>query len=446
MRLPPDEPSISTDDLGRVLRPIESAAGLPNAAYTSEAGFVAECDAVVGGTWAALLFADAIPGHPFVMPIDFMGLPLLVTRDRADELRVFHNVCSHRGMKLVAAPRDVAGLITCRYHCWSYAFNGELKATPCIGGAHQNQLAGFDPVRHGLKPVRSALFLGIVFVNLDGAAPAFEDFIAPLVGRVEKLAGPEGCSELAPGTTDSALTLEVHCNWKLAVENYCESHHLAWVHPGLNAYSTLADHYSFITGDGIAGQGSLSYRLSAVVATRLPRFSAWPAEHVGVVECPTLFPNVLLGFQADHAFAILLTPLGVDRTREELRILYVADGAHDEWFAASRAATHAAWRTVFEEDIVVVEGMQAGGLRRASRGVSSRRRWTVLHTTFTSGWRRGSSGQPPNADRAGPRFLRPLERNRGVLDGPQGNCPQRALRDRCHPSGLATIPVALGDR
>jgi choline monooxygenase len=74
---------------------------------------------------------------------------------------------------------------------------------------------------------------------------------------------------------------------------------------------------------------------------------------------------VLLGFQADHAFAIILTPAAADRTREDVRIFYVGDGASADAYRPCRAATLAAWRIVFEQDLPAVEGMQVG---RASPG------------------------------------------------------------------------------
>ena len=176
---------ITLERLAQVLRPIGAATGLPNVAYTSEAYFRCERDAVIGRTWAGIAFTDTIPNRAFAQPIEFMGLPLLVVRDRHGALRVFHNVCSHRGMKLVAEPTEVRGLITCRYHCWAYATNGDLKATPHLGGVDQNHSPGFDNSTHGLKPVRSATFLGILFVNLSGDAPAFEQHAAQLMWRAE---------------------------------------------------------------------------------------------------------------------------------------------------------------------------------------------------------------------------------------------------------------------
>jgi choline monooxygenase len=137
------------------------------------------------------------------------------------------------------------------------------------------------------------------------------------------------------------------------------------VHPALNEYSRLEDHYCFFDAADFAGQGSLAYRLSDVAGTRLPRLAQWPADRTHVAEYPSLYPNVLLGFQADHAFAVILTPVAPDQTREEVRIFYVGDGAASDAYGACRAATQAAWDVVFREDVFAVEGMQQG---RASPG------------------------------------------------------------------------------
>jgi choline monooxygenase len=356
---------ISRERLEQVLLPIAQATGLPNDAYTSGEYFHYERDEVLGRTWAGLAFTDTVPQTPCVQPLEFMGLPLLITRDRGGGLRVFHNVCSHRGMKLVAEPSAVPGLITCRYHCWSYALNGDLKATPHVGGIDTHSCAGFSAAQHGLKAVRSAEFLGMIFINLSGDAPDFEHYIAPLRERVTRLIGTRGWSQLRPGVTDSHLTLDVRCNWKLAVENYCEAYHLPWVHPSLNAYSKLEDHFCFLDEKDFAGQGSLAYRLSEVAGTHLPKLEEWSAQRTQVAEYPALYPNVLLGFHADHAFAVILTPLCAGITREEVRIFYADEGASADTYAACRAAIHASWRVVFGEDVFAVEGMQQG---RASPG------------------------------------------------------------------------------
>ena len=104
----------------------------------------------------------------------------LLLRDLEGHIRVFHNVCSHRGVELVTQPTTVKKTITCPYHSWCYGLDGGLRATPSIGGPGRNTCEGFDKARHGLKPVRSAVWFDVVFVNLSGDAAPFEDYIAPL--------------------------------------------------------------------------------------------------------------------------------------------------------------------------------------------------------------------------------------------------------------------------
>ncbi|MNE65421.1 hypothetical protein D3C80_1608990 [compost metagenome] len=74
------------------------------------------------------------------------------------------------------------------------------------------------------------------------------------------------------------------------------------------------------------------------------------------------FPNVLLGIQADHAFAMMLEPVAPGKTIEHLRLFYVGDEALDSHYDASRKAVMESWRVVFAEDIASVEGMQKGRL------------------------------------------------------------------------------------
>lgn len=357
--------TISLDQLKKVMKPIAQATGLPNVAYTDQNHFEYERDQVVAKSWAALVFTDVVGEKPFAYPTEFMGLPLLVTRDRSGVLHVFHNVCSHRGMKLVAEPTEIQGVIRCPYHSWTYDAAGQLKGTPHIGGVGKHQCEGFRCEDNGLKEVRSAAWMGMVFINLSGDAPDFMESIDALRVRTEEFIGKDGWSQIHPGASGSKFSLEVNCNWKLAVENYCESYHLPWVHPALNSYSRLEDHYNVIGYQNFSGQGSLAYRLADVAGTKLPQFPAWPQDRLHNAEYYSLYPNVLLGFQADHAFAIILTPLDARHTREELRVFYVGEGATSDSYQASRAAQLEAWGVVFKEDVFAVEGMQSG---RASPG------------------------------------------------------------------------------
>ncbi|MFT5708013.1 MAG: choline monooxygenase [Oceanospirillaceae bacterium] len=354
--------------LDAVRQPIAQAQGLPNAVYNDPALFSYERDHVIGATWAGLLFASELPKNGFAKPVDFMGLPLAVMRNREGELKVFHNVCSHRGMILLREETEVEGMVRCPYHSWTYDLNGNLKGTPHIGGVGVHKVAGFVCEKHGLRSVRSDVWNDIVFINLSGEANDFADFIEPLVSRWEAFTGEHGFEQLAVPATGSSMELTVESNWKLAVENYCEAYHLPWVHPSLNTYSPLDQHYNLIVNDDMSGQGSYSYNLSDIAGTKLPQFSAWPANKIRQAEYISLYPNILLGVQADHVFTVLLMPQSQHQTIEKLQLAYVGKEATGDEYAACRSAVLESWKVVFGEDVFAVEGMQNGRSSPAYQG------------------------------------------------------------------------------
>src|SRR5262249_2060485 len=133
--------------------------------------------------WACIGFGKDVPHPGDVVPRSLLGRPLILLRNQQGEIRVFHNVCSHRGVELVAEPCHVTTGLRCPSHSRAYDLEGRLKATPFIGGPGVNRCEGFDKSGHGLKPVRSAVWFDMVFVNVDGQAQDFSDYIAPLAER-----------------------------------------------------------------------------------------------------------------------------------------------------------------------------------------------------------------------------------------------------------------------
>jgi choline monooxygenase len=128
----------------------------------------------------------------------------------------------------------------------------------------------------------------------------------------------------------------------------------------LNSYSPLDQHFNIVDGDGMSGQGTNVYDLASMVEPRLPLIDGWPADKVRTAEYVSLYPNILLGLQADHFFSVIVLPKGTHDCVEELQISYVGDARSDDAFAPARSAVLDSWAKVFKEDIFAVEGMQAG--------------------------------------------------------------------------------------
>ena len=341
--------------LQSVTQPVAQAKGLPNAFYTDADAYRTEQKAVFASTWAALAFGAWVPEPGDVRPLTYCETPLILARGHDGEVRVFLNACRHRGMILVEEAKRIEGALRCPYHSWCYDLKGRLRATPHVGGPGRNRHDDMPPDELGLVEVPSHVWRDVVFVNMDGSAPPFNEHAAALIERWREFDKP------LFHDPDSSFSLDLKANWKLAVENYCESYHLPWVHPGLNAYSRLEDHYDIVEPQAFSGQGTTVYDPKLTEDGRaFSNFDGLSPQWDKGAEYVSLFPNVLLGVHRDHAYAILLEPTGPGSLTEHVEIYYADEAMLGADYADMRATNKALWKGIFLEDIGVVEGMQKG--------------------------------------------------------------------------------------
>ncbi len=342
--------------LSSVLNPVNMAKGLPNEHYIDPAIFAEEREAVLFANWSGIGFGKDIPEVGDAFPIDFLGMPLLMVRDRDGQIGVFQNTCRHRGMILVDKPKKIRGAIRCPYHSWCYDLKGALRTAPHVGGPGQNRHEDLDFAELGLFRIRSYVWRDVIFVNIDGNAPDFEEVHGELMERWKDFDQP-----MYHGGAGASVRLELESNWKLAVENFCESYHLPWVHPGLNSYSRLEDHYNINELGRYSGQGTYVYRqFEGEDGEKLDDFQNLSPQWTEGAEYIVVYPNTLLGVQRDHGFAFVIDPIDEGRSNERIELYYAKKPEETPEHDALRAKNAELWKTVFEEDVFVVEGMQKG--------------------------------------------------------------------------------------
>ena len=146
---------LGPDTLDAMARPIAEASALPNVCYTSQRWQELEYERLFARSWFVAGFSHEIPEPGDAMPVEAAGMPLLLLRDREGAVRVFHNVCRHRGAVMVAKPCSGLKLLTCPYHAWAYGLDGALRTRPHFHGGDRHDIvkAGEDPP--GLVPVRA---------------------------------------------------------------------------------------------------------------------------------------------------------------------------------------------------------------------------------------------------------------------------------------------------
>ncbi|MDB9529373.1 aromatic ring-hydroxylating dioxygenase subunit alpha [Oscillatoria sp. CS-180] len=329
--------------------------GLPAEAYTRSQYLDQERKTVFTRYWICVGLASDVPNPGDAYPTDIAGMPIVLVRDRLGTLRAFHNICSHRGLQLVAKPCNTRGHIRCPYHSWTYRADGSLKSTPHFGGYYKDSYDGFDRDSKGLQAIRCDQWLDMVFVNLSGDAPPLEDYLQPVRDRWADY-------DLGLLRRESReVTLQCDANWKLAVENFSESYHLNWVHPALNSCSRMEDHFSFEIRAPHVGQGSLRYRRGQINGKTLPTFPGLGASNKQTVaEYITVFPNLMLGVHPDYFLMFLVNPLSPSKTRERMLFYFVGDEAMTPETETLRHLPIDLWTETNDEDIEMIERMQVG--------------------------------------------------------------------------------------
>ena len=353
---------INKEKLDIVSKPIKDAHGLPNECYTSKEYTLIERKKLFEDKWMVIGVASSLPNVGDAKPVDILGMPILLVRGKDKKIKVFHNVCSHRGLKLVTKPGNIKNVIRCPYHSWSYNFDGELVATPHIGGMNIHQTKDFEKSKSNLKEIRSYIWLDLIMININNNEMSFEEYIKPLSDRWEEF-WPIKDRELINHSNDFGyFKLNANCNWKFAIENYCESYHLPWVHPGLNSYSKIEDHYH-IQGlpNRFAGQGTVVYNPRFEGKEKFPCFPNWPKNKENIAEYVALFPNVMLGIHKDHYYAYWLEPINHEFTLEHMELYYVGEeAANSKKFESLRKQNHKQWEDIQKEDVDIIQGMQIG--------------------------------------------------------------------------------------
>ena len=288
-------------------RPHERAWGMPAGFYTSPEFLALEVDELFRKEWVCIgrIEEAAAPGDYWTA--DLLGEPLLVVRGEDGGVRVYSNVCRHRGTP-VASGRGNARHFQCPYHAWTYDLRGRLLRAPFIEGRED-----FDRAGCALPEVATEVWLGFLFVNLDGQAP-------PLAPRLEGLLPIVRNYHMEEMVLGHCETESWGTNWKCLTENFMEGYHLSTVH-----YETLhpitptrlCEHFP-------AGEGYLGY-YSRFPADLPPRGRYHPdltdAERNRSVMFAIL-PGLVAGTAGHKGSFICLQPESADRVRGKRGIVF----------------------------------------------------------------------------------------------------------------------------
>ena len=185
-----------------------------------------ERDAIFKRTWLNVGRVERLPrkGSYFTKELAAAGTSLIIVRGNDDEIHAYHNVCRHRGNKLVwddYPNEETSGFckqFTCKYHAWRYSLEGELTFVQ-----QEKEFFGLDRADYGLKDVRCEVWEGFIFINLDPEAEPLTTFLGPMIKGLEGYPFHEM-------TEVFSYRAEVGSNWKLFIDAFAEFYHAPILH------------------------------------------------------------------------------------------------------------------------------------------------------------------------------------------------------------------------
>jgi phenylpropionate dioxygenase-like ring-hydroxylating dioxygenase large terminal subunit len=200
---------------------------LPAWAYNHPEMTRLEYERILKPSWQIVCHVSSIPKPGDYMTLDLGADSVVAVRAADGAIQTFHNVCRHRGSRLLEGGGNCRAHITCPYHGWSYRLSGELVGVPA-----RETFPGLDRTQFSLKPVRSQVMMGFVFVCVAGNPPPLEQIWGSFLDEF----APHRFQDMQP--LGPCYIEHWDCDWKVAMDNYLESYHVPIGHPGLNRMFT----------------------------------------------------------------------------------------------------------------------------------------------------------------------------------------------------------------
>jgi glycine betaine catabolism A len=253
-----------------------------------------EREAVFRRAWLNVGRVEDLPrsGSYFTKELEVGGTSIIVVRDLDGNVRSFHNICRHRGNKLVwtdfpkEETRGTCRAFTCKYHGWRYDLAGE-----CVFVQQESEFFDFDKADHSLASVHCDVWAGFIFVNL-AAEPqqSLREFLGPMIGDLESY-------PFDRLTERYDFRADIRCNWKVFTDAFQEYYHVPMLHPQEATPATRAQiqqmgfeapHYQL---DGphrmVSTSGAprrvwpIEYQYPIEIATRSGLFGPWNEPELG---------------------------------------------------------------------------------------------------------------------------------------------------------------------
>ena len=273
-----------------------------------------------------------------------LGKPLLFTRDKDGMVRLFFNVCRHRGAGVCEVGSGKATRFSCPYHSWTYDSTGRL-----VGMYGKNTFGMDDTDSIGLVELPCAERAGIVWGALTpGIDLKIDDWLGDFREELETL-------ELDSWYLYDQRELPGP-GWRATMDGYLEAYHHDNVHP-----ETLSPHTmgNFLVHDTYGPHQRLTMARRNLAELKDIPEEEWNAiEHLRLIH--SIFPNMSVsGTLGDHCLISQILPGdGPDSTVTIQTIMAAKEPVSEEEKAKTEAFSEMSRYAVGVEDYPIGNSIQ----------------------------------------------------------------------------------------
>jgi len=214
--------------------PLSTPMSIGVEAYISPEYAKAEGDKLWAKVWQQVARVEEIPKVGDFLTYEIVDDSIIVVRTAPDTIRAYHNVCAHRGRRLVDTPagahdaRGQARQFICGFHGWRY----DLEGNNTFVAEREDWTCGLTERNDGLNHVQVDTWGGWVWINMDPDAGSLRDYLEPAASLLEHF-------ELEKMRYRWRKWLTFDCNWKVAFEAFMETYHVPYTHPEFTNFGSF---------------------------------------------------------------------------------------------------------------------------------------------------------------------------------------------------------------
>ena len=214
--------------------------GLPGWCYHSDALLELEKQHVFREHWQIACHVSDVPEPGNYITMDVVGERALILRDQDGTVRGFHNICRHRGSRVVADEKGTCrNALVCPFHGWVYNLDGTLR-----GAARPRSFPPLDKQEFGLIALDLEVWMGFVFIRFaPGPQPSVANLMQPFAAELSEYKTQDMVAAGNLWTQTSPV------NWKSVRDVDNEGYHVAMAHPALqDLYGSTYYDEPFVNG------------------------------------------------------------------------------------------------------------------------------------------------------------------------------------------------------